>query len=315
MHPKSIPRSFKRIQMHDSTIGEKRGRRTYYTPDVTAALKELWDMAGEPCGENLHPMIAEYVTILKRDNLWKHSDETTHKLSAMSEGTVKVRVGHFMRLHPIIRGKSTTKPGNIHFMIPIRSDGWNDSPTGTMQIDTVAHCGRTIAGDFVYTVNATDVATLWGVRHAQWNKGQEATVTSMGKMVKNTPFPIHEWHPDSGSEFINWHCKLWCDKQNVRLTRSRPYRKNDNCFVEERNGHVVRMYLGYTRFDVYETVDVINNLYDVLTPFLNHFVANKRIISKQRIGARWKISREKKLKLRINVCLNKMMSLMMLRLF
>jgi len=76
-----------------------------------------------------------------------------------------------------------------------------------MQIDTVAHCGNSLAGTFVYTVNATDIPTLWGARQAQWNKGQHMTVQSMEEIERNIPFPIVEWHPDSGSEFINWHCK------------------------------------------------------------------------------------------------------------
>ena len=294
IHPKSVSRSFKRVQMYDGGIGEQRGRPEYYTPDVIFALKELWDMAGEPCGGNLHPMIPEYIVALRRDNLWKHGDIATGKLLAMSEGLMKKRVGNFVRSQYIAHGKSTPKPGSILSLIPVRSDGWGEAPTGTMQVDTVAHCGNTLVGDFIYTVNATDVATLWGVRRAQMNKGQEATVRSMGAMEEDSPFPPLEWHPDSGSEFINWHCKGWCEERGTRLTRSRPNHKNDNCFVEERNGHIVRRYVGYSRLSAYETVIALNEFYDVLTPYLNHFVANRRTVSKERIGARWKIAREKK---------------------
>lgn len=118
----------------------------------------------------------------------------------------------------------------------------------------------------------------------------------MEQMDERSPFPIVEWHPDSGSEFINWHCHGWCEKQGVKLTRSRPNRKNDNCFVEERNGHIVRRWIGYTRLDAAEVVVALNAVYDVLTPYLNHFVASRRIVSKERIGARWKITREKRSK-------------------
>jgi hypothetical protein len=226
--------------------------------------------------------------------MWKHDAEATEKLLAMSLATVKRRTEKFLHIRKMVRGKSTTKPGAIHTCIPIRTGPWNDAPVGTLQIDTVAHCGGSIAGDFVYTVNATDVTTLWGARRAQWNKGQEQTVESMGAMDGNIPFPVIEWHPDSGSEFINWLCKGWVEKRGQRLTRSRPNRKNDNCFVEERNGHVVRKWVGYTRFDVAEVVDVLNGFYDTLTPYLNHFIASRRIVSKERIGARWKVVREKK---------------------
>ena len=116
----------------------------------------------------------------------------------------------------------------------------------------------------------------------------------MEAMDDAVPFPVVEWHPDSGSEFINWHCREWCEKRGQRLTRSRPGHKNDNCFVEERNGHVVRAYVGYMRLDARETVEALNRLYAVLTLFLNHFSASRRVEKKERIGARWKVTREKK---------------------
>mgnify|MGYP001596706021 CR=1 FL=1 len=293
VHKKSVSRSFRRVQMRDPCLPKRRGRSPYYTADVTAALKYLWEIAHEPCGELLHAIIAEYVTILKRDRQWTYGTETTDKLLSMSEATVKRRVTRFVRTRYVSHGKSSTKPGGILSVIPIRSDGWRDAPAGTMQLDTVAHCGHTLIGDFVYTVNCTDVATLWGGRRAQWNKGQEATVRSMEMIDEDVPFPILEWHPDSGSEFINWHCKKWSERRGQRMTRSRPNHKNDNCYVEERNGHIVRAWAGYARFDCRETVDALNAIYDVLTPYLNHFVPSKRIVSKKRIGARWKITREK----------------------
>ena len=296
VHPKSVPRSFRRVQMRRPGLGEKRGRREYYTPDVIAALKYVWDTASEPCAENLHGVLSDYVRILRRDGNWRHSTETTTKLVAMSLGTMKKRVAKFTRKRFLSHGKSSTKAGAIHNLIPVRSGDWDAAPVGTEQIDTVAHCGQTLVGDFIYTVNSTDVPTLWGARRAQLNKGQRATVTSMEQMIKETPFPIVEWHPDSGSEFINWHCHSWCEKQGTRLTRSRPNRKNDNCFVEERNGHVVRRWIGYTRLDAAEVVVALNSGYDVLTPYLNHFVASRRIVSKERIGARWKVTREKRSK-------------------
>lgn len=291
-HPKSVPRSFRRLQMRDPAREERRGRSTEYTPDVTLALKEVWEAASEPCGENLHAQIPEYVRMLQRDDLWPHSGEATAKLLRMSLGTVKLRVGRFAHIRKMARGKGTTRPGAIHALIPIRIGPWSEAPTGTVQIDTVAHCGDSIAGDFVYTVNASDVATLWGSRRAQWNKGQGATVDSMEAMDANMPFPVREWHPDSGSEFVNWHCTGWCEQRGQRLTRSRPNRKNDNCFVEERNGHVVRKWVGYVRFDAREVVTALNQLYDTLTPYLNHFVASRRIVSKERVGAKWKTARE-----------------------
>lgn len=296
VHPKSVPRSFRRIQMRRVGEDEKRGRKTIFTPDVIAALKDVWDMASEPCAENLYGVLSDYVRILRRDKEWNHREETTTKLLAMSLGVMKKRVAKFVRKRFLTHGKSTTDPSSIHALIPVRRGEWDTAPVGTAQIDTVAHCGHTLVGDFIYTVNATDVTTLWGARRAQMNKGQTATVGSMEHMRKDIPFPIVEWHPDSGSEFVNWHCQGWCEKQGIRLTRSRPNRKNDNCFVEERNGHVVRRWIGYTRLDAVEVVEALNSVYDVLTPYLNHFAASRRTTAKERIGSKWKITREKRSK-------------------
>ena len=291
-HRKSVPRSFTRIQLRSAGMSEQRGRKTIYTNDVIFALKEVWNTASEPCGENLHAIVPEYVRVLQRDNVWNHSKEATEKLLAMSLGTMKFRVAKFARKHFLTHGKGTTKSGSIHSLIPIRRGDWDSAPVGTCQIDTVAHCGHALAGNFAYTVNSTDVATLWGARRAQFNKGQETTVQSMEAIEQDIPFRVSEWHPDSGSEFINWLCYDWCSARGVELTRSRPNRKNDNCFVEERNGHVVRRWIGYARLDNRKVVEALNAVYDVLTPYLNHFVASKRILSKERIGARWKITRE-----------------------
>lgn len=292
VHPKSVPRSFKRIQMRGSSREEKRGRKQVYTPDVTLALKEVWTMASEPCGENLYGVVKEYVGILIRDGEWNHPESVSKKILAMSLGTVKKRVAGFSRKTFLAHGKSSTQPSAIHTLIPLHTGPWNDAPAGTVQVDTVAHCGGSLVGDFIYTVNCTDVPTLWGARRAQWNKGKTATVESMERMEKQLPFPILEWHPDSGSEFINWHCKEWCEERGQALTRSRPNRKNDNCFVEERNGHVVRRWIGYARLDLPELVEALNCVYDALNPYTNHFVASRRIVLKERIGARWKVRRE-----------------------
>ena len=293
VHPKSVPRSFRRVQVHTSGTPEKRGRDIVYGPDVIAALKDVSGAASHPCGENLHAVIPEYVSIFKRDGTWAHNDDATAKLLAMSVATVKRKAEKFSHLRKMVRGKSTTKPGSIKALIPIRTGPWADAPAGTVQLDTVAHCGMTIAGDFIYTVNTTDVGTLWGARRAQWNKGKEQTVRSMDAMDGDFPYPICEWHPDTGSEFINWFCKGWCERKGQRLTRSRPNRKNDNCFVEERNGHIVRKWIGWARLDDERLVALLNELYDTLTPYLNHFIASKRTVSKERVGSRWKVKREK----------------------
>ncbi len=287
VHPKSVARSFKRVQLKDRRLSEQRGRATYYTPDVTAALKEVWGAADECCGEITHALIKEYVTIFIRDRRWKHSDEATAKLFAMSERTVRRRVEEFEKSRGRGKGLSSTKPSHLKSIIPIFKGPWKDLPPGYFQIDTVAHCGDTLLGDFVYTLSAIDAATYWVIPRAQWNKGQEATVENLKVAEKESPVSVIGYHPDTGSEFINWVAKKHCDERKIKLSRSEPSKKNDNMYVEERNGHVVRKYLGYLRIDCPDCVPIMNELYGVLGLYLNHFKPVRRQISKERVGAKY----------------------------
>jgi hypothetical protein len=290
MGRKSAIRKFKHLQTKEPTKEERRGRPRYYTNDVTAALKQLWIAGGEVCGESLHPMINEYIDILVRDNDWNHSDEATGKLRAMSQGTVKIRAELFMKAGRTGKGVSATSPSPLKHLIPIFHGDWSQKPPGSGQIDTVVHCGHTLVGDVVYTLNYTDVPTLWVLLRAQWNKGQVATRESLSLIRDRLVWPLLYVHPDTGSEFINWHLKLWCDSDAVKIDmgRSRPGHSNDNMHVEERNGHVVRRWIGYIRLDCPETVEALNAVYDVLNPYLNHFIASRRVIEKYEVNGKWK---------------------------
>lgn len=290
---KGAIRKFKNLQKKNPRTIERRGRSLYYTPDVTNALKVIWEMGGEVCGELLHPMIREYVSVLQRDKMWGHGDMVTGKLLAMSAGTVKERVGHFLKARKKGRGFSSTSPSQLKHIIPIFHGNWNEKPPGTGQIDTVVHCGHSLTGDMVFTLNYTDVPVLWTILRAQWNKGQIATQESLLQIRTRLPWDMLEVHPDTGSEFINWYMKGWCDTKNISMSRSRPNHSNDNMHVEERNGHIVRKYAGYIRLDCKETVTILNELYDILCPYLNHFVTSKRIIEKFEINGKWKKRYEK----------------------
>lgn len=295
MDRKSAIRKFSCLQKRDSAP-ETRGRKTYYTQDAISALKDVWEASNRICGELLFSIIEEYVNILKRDKMWANSNEATSKLLEMSLGTVKLKTGKFMKARNNGRGFSLTSPSSLKHIIPIFHGSWKDELPGSGQIDTVAHCGSTLSGDFAYTLNYTDISTLWDVARAQWNKGQEATTKSI-RFIKNAlPFLLRKIHPDTGSEFINWHCKKFCDINEIDMTRSRPNHKNDNMFVEERNGHIVRKYVGYARLDCKEAVDALNNLYAILCPYLNHFIPSRKCIEKIKMGSKYVKKYEKKAK-------------------
>jgi hypothetical protein len=288
IHRKAAVRKFRTLQLRDTAKQEGRGRRVYYDNAVTAALRDVWEAAGEICAELLCPIATEYVRILERDKMWTHSDEATGKLLAMSEGTMKARVGAFMKARRTKHGLSATSPSALKHIIPMKQGPWTDAKPGEGQDDTVVHSGDTLAGDMAYTLTHTDMATMWTILRAQWNKGQEVTLVSITDIRARLPWTLLGLHPDSGSEFINWHLKGWCDEEGIALTRSRPSKKNDNCHVEERNGHIVRKYLGYTRIDTPEAVGAMNELYDVLCPYLNHFIPTRRTKEKRREGAKYK---------------------------
>src|SRR5665213_645794 len=292
MHVKSAVRKFRSVQMRRKGKPERRGRSEFYTPDVILALKTIWSAASELCGELLHPMIKEYVFILRRDKLWEHGDNATEKLLIMSEGTVKRKVSKFKKARQKKKGLSDTKPSHIKHLVPIFLGLWQGKEPGYGQIDTVRH-SNSAYGDAVYTLNYTDAATLTPILRAQWNKGQIATRSSMQIVKEKMPFNWLGAHPDTGSEFINRMVMEWCREQNIELSRSRPNHKNDNMYVEERNGHAVRKFISYQTLNCPETTDALNAVYDILNLYLLHFLAVRRHTSKERLGSKYKRTYEK----------------------
>lgn len=290
MHRKAVIRALRREQMRDRMRPKRKpGPPVIYTADVTAALKEVWEISGELCAERLYAVIYDYVMILERDRMWQHGNEATQKLLTMSLGTMKDRVARFIRIKAG-GGRSTTKPSDLKELIPIRTGPWENPEPGFGEVDTVVHCGPALAGNMAYTVNFTDIATGWGESAAQINKGQIRTRESVESIEKRLPFPLKGLDPDTGSEFINWHLKGWCDthKPRVELSRSRPNHRNDNAHIEQKNYTGVRKFLGYSRIDTEEAVTVMNELYaGPLRLYRNFFQPSMKCIEKIRIGSRY----------------------------
>ena len=293
MHKKSIVRKFHKLQFIDvaSKISTpiRKGRPCIYDLETISALKRLWELSEKLCGELLHPMIKEYLKQYRNNGDWKYSDEIDQKLLQMSLSTVKRRTLEFFKkdYSTFHKGISTTKSSSIKTIIPIRDASWFEAKIGEGQLDTVVHCGNSLWGDMAYTLNYTDFKTYWTELRAQMNKGQIATQKSLFCIKEKLPFNLLEIHPDTGSEFINYHLKACCDNVGVRMTRSRPNHKNDNMCVEERNGHIVRKRVGYIRIDQKDAVDALNEYYEVLCLFQNHFVAVRRTKEKIRVGSRY----------------------------
>lgn len=288
MHRKAIVRRFRVLQT--IKIGynwsDHRGRQTYYTKDCIAALREVWDISHELCAERLHGNeLSNYVRILKRDSMWKHSDEATGKLLAMSLGTMK---NHTQSFEKVVSGggRSLTKPSSLKEVIPIRRGPWENPKPGRGEIDTVAHCGNTLEGNFAYTLQYTDVSLLWCFLEAQESKEKVPTQESVERIVTRSPF-VFDWiDPDSGSEFINWHLYEWCQKNKIIMTRIRPGEKNDHGRIEQKNDKNVRKWAGYIRIDTKERFLILKELYMYLEVYINHFQPSMKCVEK----IRWNIS-------------------------
>lgn len=289
MNPKSIGRSMRRLQLRDKRKDKKRGRHCYYTKDVDAALFTIWAEMDYPCAENLHGAVSDYVTYFVADRQWTYGDETTGKLYAMSLGTMKNRVRSFRRKQGLGKGRSATVSSPLKGLIPIRkSHTWKDLSPGYVQADSVVHCGDLLTSDVIYSVGYVDFATYWNDYVTQWNKGMVATGESLETLRRRMPFPLCEVHPDTGNEFINYHVYRWATDNGIAMTRSEPYKKNDNMCIEERNGSIVRKHLGTTRIDDADLVELTSELLRVACLLHNHFRPVRRMLTKERVGAHWK---------------------------
>lgn len=288
MHRKSIIRYLRRQQMKiRGTRPNTRGPKERYGPAVTAALHEVWELSSELCAERLHPIIPEYVRILQRDHQWHHANDVTQLLGTMSVATLKRRL-RTLRSSQRIQRHTTTYPSVIR-SIPIRHGPWINPPPGYGEVDTVVHCGDMLVGNMAYSVNYTDIATTWWEGDIQMNKGQYRTQESIHGIQQRLPFPLCGIDPDSGSEFINLVLYQWCQAEQIELTRSRPYHKNDNAHIEQKNGSITRKFLGYTRIDTEEQIALAHQLVTgPLRLYVNFFQPSMQLQRKDRVGARYR---------------------------
>jgi len=283
MPRKSVIRALKRERYRSNlSPPKKRGRKPYYTAETEAALAFVWEQYDYPCAERLKEDIPEAIRIFERDNMWHYSAQATDQLVHMSLGAMKVRTTSFAKRRGLLRGISTTRSGALLKSVPVFFGSWKRKGPGQGQVDTVVHSGPKLLGTMAYTVNYVDVATYWQEPVAQLNKGERATVASLATIKERLPFLLLGLHPDSGSEFINQLGIPWCKEQGIELTRSRPHKKNDNCYVEQRNLVVVRKYVGYERYDCAEAVAAMNELYEALRLYINFFQPTFKLVGKKK---------------------------------
>jgi hypothetical protein len=262
-------------------------RAPYYDEPVKVALIKIWRVMDYICGKRLQPALPELVTVLQRHNELQCDAATKAKLQRISAATID-RLLRSERRKYELRGQARTKPGTLlKHQIPIRTFAeWDEQQPGFGEVDLVGHDGGVAAGDYCQTLDFTDVATTWTETMAVRNKAQAHVFEAIRKVQKNLPFPLLGLDSDNGSEFINAQLVRYCQQQQITFTRSRPYRKNDNCFVEQKNYSIVRRAVGYARYDTEEQCALLNELYSYLRLYTNFFQPTMKLKSKQRVGSR-----------------------------
>lgn len=275
-------------------VGETRKRRVaprprLYGPAVAEAVKKIWYLFECMCGKRLAVVLRTTVGTLIEMGELKVSSAVRQKLAHISPATIdRLLAGEKKKLR--LKGRSLTKPGTLlKHQIPIRTfSQWDDKRPGFLEIDMVGHEGGDPHGDYALTLDATDVATGWTEMRAVRNKARVWTLKALRILRTRLPFPIRGIDSDNGSEFINDHLFSFCKDEQITFTRSRPYRKNDTCFVEQKNWSVVRKIVGYRRYDTERELQLLNTLYDSLRLLVNFFHPSMKLISKSRDGAKVK---------------------------
>lgn len=264
-------------------------KKKQYDDNVVKSLKIIWTVMDGVCGKRLHPMIPELVRILERDNQLKISELDRTKLLQISPATID-RVLQPTREKSQFKGKSGTKPGSLlKSQITIRTFAdWDNVKPGFFEMDSVAFCGNTLIGHHVWGLNFTDVATGWVGLDAVMGKGQFGIHETTKKFENRLSFPLLGLDSDNGSEFINDIMFRFCKTNEITFTRIRPGKKNDNCFVEQKNYTTLRRFLGYNRYDTQEELVVIKEILKLAELYINFFQPSQKLIKKTRIGAKVK---------------------------
>ena len=276
--PKSIIRYFSRTRKRKQV--EKRGRLPKLQPCDIELLKSIWLKSDQPCGKRLHPMLPTWLPAYSKRH--KIDEESQRRILSVSPATLD-RVLRDCKVDDIHKSNKQTISA-LKQSIPIIDTTRKIDIAGHLYADTVAHCGDSTRGNFAWTLTVTDDLTLWTLNRAIWNKGQEATCAAFLYLLREMPFMIRSINTDNGSEFINYHLQRMLKEKYKRckLTRSRPYKKNDNARAEERNRHKVRELIGYERIDNEQCVFLLNQVYRYHNQLTNFFITSTRLISKQR---------------------------------
>lgn len=266
---------------------QNRQRKKTYDDRVKKALTKIWVIMGYICGKRLAPVMPEILQKLQQSREITLDFWTQQKLLRISPASIDRLLQSERKKHEL-KGRSHTKPGTLlKSQIPIRTfSEWNEQRPGFLEIDLVGHEGGDPNGEFIQSLNSVDICTGWVELDAVRNKAQKWVFEAIDGIKGHLPFDLLGLDSDNGGEFINAHLYRYCLANKITFTRSRKYRKNDNCYVEQKNYSVVRKYVGYFRYDTAEELKILKELYGYLRLYINFFQPVMKQISKTRIGSK-----------------------------
>ncbi|MBP1658159.1 MAG: putative transposase for insertion sequence element [Bacteroidetes bacterium] len=277
------------------TFGLKKARKGRIVPkrprtygaDLQRLLIQLWALSGGLCGKRLAPFIRQTLPVLQRFEEISLKAEQRTKLLAISPATID-RLLVAERKKYRIKGRPTTRPGSLlKHQIPIRTFAdWDDAKPGFVEIDLVAHDGGFPASEVIHSLTLTDVATGWTEARALKTKARRWVLEALADITAQLPFTLLGITSDNGGEFINEELLAYCKEHHLTFTRTRPYRKNDNCFVEQKNYTMVRYAVGYARLTTEDHLNCLKKLYPTFGLFTNYFLPSVKLRKKTRTGSK-----------------------------
>ncbi len=268
----------------EQRVRRARGRKPRYSKQTVAILCAVWEAAGYPWSVRLKALLPSWMPWIRKH--YRMPGEAEEQLLAMSARQMDRRLTvHKRGQKRKIYGQ--TKPGTLlKHHIPVKTDRWEVEAAGFAEIDLVSHSGNSGEGEFAQTLNLTDIHSGWTESRALLGKSQIAVQEALDAIQAGLPFRLLGVDSDNGSEFINWHLKRWCDAQQIQLTRGRPYKKDDNAHIEQKNWTHVRKLLGWERYDTAAAVEAINEVYGELRLWMNLYLPSVKLEKKVRVGSK-----------------------------
>ena len=263
----------------------RKTRRPTYPAKVISVLSLIWEAAGYPCSQRLKALLPLWLPWAQKR--FPLSAQLQEQLLSISPSTIDRRLKAKRRLLKK-RLYGRTKPGTLlKHHIPIKTDSWDVSTPGFTETDLVSHSGNSETGEFIHSLNVTDIHTTWVESRAVMGKGQAGVLDAMKQIEQALPFKLLGIDSDNGSEFINYHLKAFCDQKQIQFTRGRPYKKDDNAHIEQKNWTHVRKIFGYLRYDALPAQQAMNDLYrNELRTLQNLFLPSMKLIGKVRVGSK-----------------------------